>query len=46
MRVARRDARGELAEERAAGHWVDPDEGETTAIAVSPDTDDHAVDHR
>jgi GTP-binding protein len=24
MRVARRDARGELAEERQAGHWVDP----------------------
>jgi hypothetical protein len=34
MRIARREARGELADEREAGHWIDPsDDGE--AIAVS-----------
>jgi GTPase len=38
MRVARREARGELADERQAGHWVDPAEGEETSIAVSAGT--------
>jgi GTP-binding protein len=34
MRVARREARGELADEREAGHWVDPAQGEDVAIAA------------
>ena len=28
MRVARRDARAELADEREAGHWIDPAQGD------------------
>jgi GTP-binding protein len=39
MRVARREARGELAEERQAGHWVDPAD-EDQAIAASDRVDD------
>jgi GTP-binding protein len=40
MRVARRDARAELATERSAGHWVDPAEGSDQL----DDDHDHAVD--
>jgi GTP-binding protein len=39
MRVARREARGELADEREAGHWIDPAEGDEPAIAVSGGTE-------
>jgi GTP-binding protein len=35
MRIARREARGELADEREAGHWVDPSEDDRDSIAVS-----------
>ena len=41
MRVARREARAELADERAGGHWVDPAED-----VLDDEHDDHAVDHR
>jgi GTP-binding protein len=35
MRVARREARGELADEREAGYWIDPADTEGASIAVS-----------
>jgi GTP-binding protein len=58
MRVARRDARAELAQERIAGHWVDPAEGDHKLTAedlldddlsedlTDDEHDDHPVDHR
>jgi len=44
MRVARREARGELAEEREAGHWTDPADSSIAvsdgpAVAVDEDDD-------
>jgi GTP-binding protein len=44
MRVARQDARAELADERTAGHWVDPADVVPDGAAAIENADDEGAD--